>query len=171
MVPLINIEDLKRRVEIAANVSDDKLMVYITEAQEQFIRPIVCQRVYDRLLAGLENNSLTTDEATLVDQIKNALVYRTFEKYLPFSDLNPSKTGFKKQTADTAENITAQEKQILIKDARSNANHWESELRLWLNNNFDEDEDYKECNCGKPSGIAQLGISRVKNAKRPFEIR
>lgn len=171
MVRLINIEDIKRYVDIPDSVEEQKLDAAIREAQEQYIIPILCRSVYDRLINGLEGTSVPTAlETALVAQIKPSLCYRVFEVFLPGSDLVASRSGYKKTTPDNAESISADEKDLLIKQARRSANFYGSELRKWLDNNFSTDSDWKNCNSNKPSGLGQFSMSSVRKKKREFDL-
>jgi len=168
----INLEAMKLRTEVPNNVDKDKIEKYIFEAQEQHIMPILCKLTYDRLLNGIAGKRVNTAlEKTLIDQIEPTLIFRAYEKYIPFSDLTPHAGGFKKIESDVAENITVADKNMAIAEARKNAAFYEAVLIEWLCENFENDSDWKNCNSKKPTGLGQHGISTVTKKRRRISVR
>ncbi len=167
----INLEAMKLRTEVPNNVDVDKIEKYIFEAQEQHIQPILCKLVYDRLISGIKGDTaLTALETTLVTKIEPTLIFRAYEKYIPFSDLTPHAGGFKKIASDVADNITIADKNMAIAEARKNAAFYEADLIEWLNENFDTDSDWKNCNSKKPSGLGQHGLSTITKKRRRISV-
>lgn len=159
------------RTEVPNNVDTDKIEKYIFEAQEQHILPILCKLTYDRLISGVKGDTvLTALEATLVTKIEPTLIFRSYEKYIPFSDLTPHAGGFKKIASDVADNITIADKNMAIAEARKNAAFYEADLIEWLNENFDTDTDWKNCNSKKPSGLGQHGLSTITKRRRRISV-
>jgi len=167
----INLEDMKLRTEVPDNVDKIKIEKYIFEAQEQHIKPILCKLTYDRLVDGLNGKrTLTALEKELITKIEPTLIFRSYEKYFPFNDLVPHAGGFKKITSEVAENITIQDKNSAIGEARKNAAFYEADLIEWLNENFEDDTDWKNCRSKKPSGLGQHGLSTISRKRRRLSV-
>ena len=167
----INLEAMKLRTEVPSNVDKGKIEKYIFEAQEQHIRPILCKLTYDRLLDGIAGKRTNTAlEKTLIEKIEPTLIFRSYEKYIPFSDLTPHAGGFKKIESDVAENITVADKKMAIAEARKNAAFYEADLIEWLNENFENDSDWKNCRSKKPTGLGQHLLSTVTKRRRRISV-
>ncbi len=167
----INLEAMKLRTEVPSNVDKGKIEKYIFEAQEQHIRPILCKLTYDRLLDGIAGKRTNTAlETTLIEKIEPTLIFRSYEKYIPFSDLTPHAGGFKKIESDVAENITVGDKKMAIAEARKNAAFYEADLIEWLNENFENDSDWKNCRSKKPTGLGQHQLSTVTKRRRRISV-
>jgi len=167
----INLEAMKLRTEVPDNVDVAKIEKYIFEAQEQHILPILCKLTYDRLISGVRGDTtLTALESTLVEKIEPTLIFRSYEKYLPFNDLVPHAGGFKKITSDVADDMTMGDKNMAIAEARKNAAFYEADLIEWLNENFDTDSDWKNCRSKKPSGLGQHGLSVIRKIRKRISV-
>jgi len=162
---------MRGRTEVPDNVDKDKIEKYIFEAQEQYIKPILCTALFDRLINGVAGDrTLTALEKSLIEEVKPALIFRSYEKYLPFSDLQPSKSGFHKVVGENIEPLATSEKSIIIKEARRNANHYEAQLREFLDTNFETDTDWQDCKNKRVSGMGQWQMSTISKKRKRISV-
>lgn len=67
IVVFISADNLKKLGFVQSNVETELLKTTIYRVQKSMIRPLLGRSLYDRLLSGIENNSLNTDEQRLID--------------------------------------------------------------------------------------------------------
>ena len=159
---LINAYDLKKRGFIHSNVEDSIIEPTIYRVQDTMIEPILGSALYERLIQGIVDDDLTTDERTLIDdyiadcivaacdwrsvdqttwEIRNKGTGVTRDEYL--SPVNQSDAGrFQNR---------------LIKDFE----HYRDRLQRFLCKNTQTYPLYScDCGCGSSNSIDGLNPSR-----------
>lgn len=64
---LISTEKIKKRGYIHGNVEDSLLRTIIQRVQDRMVEPIIGTPLFKRLLTGIDDNDLTANEITLMD--------------------------------------------------------------------------------------------------------
>jgi hypothetical protein len=64
---LINIDTIKEKGYTNGNVEDNVIATTITRVQDTMLKPILGTTFFNRLIEGVDNNDLNSDETTLLD--------------------------------------------------------------------------------------------------------
>jgi hypothetical protein len=149
LVSFISETKLKAIVPISNNVTiTSSLTQLIIDAQEQYIKPIICEDLYEELSNEIINNSITPDNQILLDMIAPALAWRTLFKFLPWSYAKVREQGVVNQTGNTANSVSLDDITYLRSEADHSAIVYENRLVNFLDKNKSTYPLYKcECNC------------------------
>lgn len=77
---LINAQSVKDLGLIHLNVEDSVLKVIIQRVQLSVVEPAIGEKLYDRLLEGIEVNNLTADEELLIDKYITPMLVAACDK-------------------------------------------------------------------------------------------
>jgi hypothetical protein len=159
----ISQQDFKDRVDLSENVLSKYIVPGIALVQDRYIKKILCKDFYDELIGQIEAGNLTTANETLVDDhVKNAMVYRSYARYLASANVFSTPSGFRRFREDNSEGAEAADMAALMNQANSDANYYERELYEFLNNNLDDYPTYRdECQCSKQNSITSFKISSI----------
>ena len=127
---------LKKTTVINENVDTSLLTPYIKIAQEQYIRPILGEALYDDLASSIVANDLTANETTLLNKISEPLAYYTFYSAIPFIATQISNKGVLVKNSDN-NSISADNARLdlLTKRIQNIADHYASRLKDYLDDN------------------------------------
>lgn len=79
MIILIGEDQVKSITPVSANITiTSPLLQYIFEAQEAYIRPILCDELYEDLLLNVKNSTVSADYQLLIDNLRPTLAWYTF---------------------------------------------------------------------------------------------
>jgi len=132
----ISVTYLKDNTPLNENLDDKLLKASIKEAQEIYIRDIVGSGVYDELQDQAYNDTLTTDNRTLLDTyIAPCLKYYTLvESMMPLTFKFLNKTVASRNSED-ATPVTTDELTMIEKRYRDKAEYYAGRLRAYLKEN------------------------------------
>ncbi|HET6224670.1 MAG TPA: hypothetical protein VFF27_00230 [Bacteroidia bacterium] len=175
----ISQEDFKERVDLSDNVLSKYIIPNIASVQDRYIKKILCKDFYDELIYQIDNDSLTTENETLVDDyIKPAMVFRSYARYLATANVYSTPSGFRKFKEDNSDSADAADMAAFLNQANSDATFYERELFEFLENNLDDYATYRdECKCSNIKSITNFKISAIgagykkdpyKNPNNPF---
>lgn len=147
----ITSDDYKNRVDISENVSARYVIPYAALAQDANLKPILCKDLYDELETQSIADTLTDDNATLInDYIKPFLVFKTYETYLAYANYKSTPAGIISTKGEDYEKASDAAISFMVNMARQNAKIYENELRSYLKNNTDKYPAWADqCNCQK----------------------
>jgi hypothetical protein len=169
----INQEDFKDSVELSENVLSKFIVPNIASVQDRYIKKVICKDFYDELIVQVENSSLTTANATLMDDyIKPAMVFRAYARYLATANVYSTPAGFRKFREDNSDAAEAADMSAFLNQANSDATYYERELYEFLENNLDDYPTYRdECKCSNIKALSNFKITAIGNGykKDPYK--
>lgn len=100
----VNPEDVKRSSFINGNLDVDKLMPFISIAQQMHVQNFLGSNLYNKISNDIRNNTLTGDYLNLVnDFIQPMCIAFAMVDYIPFSSFSIKNGGIFKHTSENAE--------------------------------------------------------------------
>ncbi len=141
--------ELKDIIPISKNNTiTSPLKQSILDAQVFFIKPILCDALYNELSSQIIAGTVSADNLILLDYIKPCLSYYTLYQFLPFTWAKVREQGVVNQTGETASTITRNDLDYLREQAKSSAINYEYNLVKYLKNNSTLYPLYKcDCDC------------------------
>lgn len=135
-VALISEQTLKDTVPISANNSiTSPLKQSIFDAQEFYIKPILCEALYTELQDQIRLQTVTPNNQALLDIISPCLAYWVYYRYLPVNWAKVREQGVVNQTGNTATNISLNDLTYLRGEAESSAQMYQIRLVCYLEAN------------------------------------
>jgi UDP-galactopyranose mutase len=133
MTNLISENYIKTNSPVTDMVQAKDLYPHIQTAQFNFLRVTLGSDFYDHILDAFENQTLTPDEITLVqDYIQPSLLYRTLALALPFMQYNLRAKGLMVNSDDSAAAAGINELKFIINETKNRAEVLEEYLRSYL---------------------------------------
>lgn len=126
---------IKDNTPLRGNVDPKELVPFIQDAQDMYVRPKLGSALYERLIDGIINNNLTSDEQNLLIKIRSMLVFYVVYDGLPFLW---SKLNNKSTTKASGENLAVNdlnELKYLRKEIKDKAEFYSERLNEWLCDN------------------------------------
>ena len=146
----INEQQLKDISPISTNVTiTSPLKMRILDAQEKYIRPILCKDQYEQLQLEIETNTVTVVNQALLTQIKYCLAYYTVYQLLPYSKIRIREAGPINQTGDNGVNADLEELKYLRQTTFESSQIWEIRLREFIEENKADYPLISNCSCIK----------------------
>lgn len=135
----ITLKELKRKSIIDGNVDQDKLIQFVEVAQDTYIQTQLGTKLYDRLQFEVINNSLTTDNTTLVDDyLKPMLVWYSQATLIPYIAFQISNGGIYKHRSDNSDSASLREIESLADDAKQKAEFYTQRFLGYMNENSEK---------------------------------
>ena len=146
---LISVQTVKDKSPVHKNMDDSLIFPEIKVAQDQNIVNAIGQCLMDRLQEGIENNDLTADENTLIDDyIADALVQFTLAG-LPLTSMYQFFTkGVLSRTAENAQLPTLNDMIELSQRYQNRAQWYRERLINYLKDNREVFPLYDDCGGG-----------------------
>lgn len=133
----INEGDLKRETTISANVDSTLLSPFIVEAQEEHIRPLLGDELFEAILDDVEAETLSGSRADLVAKVKQAAAWFTYFEALPFLRGKATNKGVVVKKSEDSEPMGAKEFYDLRDDVKGKAVRKAERFLKWLRENED----------------------------------
>lgn len=126
---------LKNTAPITANVDVQLFLPFIEVAQSKWIRDVLGNKLYQKLVDGIINSTLSTDESDLLKDFIRPIVawYVVFEA-LPYLNAKiRNKSVLKGSTgAETLQPVDLEELKYLRNEAKNNGEFYMKKLQDWL---------------------------------------
>ena len=156
-VYLLSEETLKDRTILNANVDTKFINQTIWDCQETHVQELVGTDLYVRLLTGVDQNNLTSDESELLDDyLTNVMLFRVLSEIpmvLSYKFLNK---GVLKKTAENAESASMSELADIMKHYQNKAEFYEQRTIKYLQETILNDQtkftEYQKCEAFKMNG-------------------
>jgi hypothetical protein len=130
---LITEQYIKENSPVTSNVNMKDLFPNITAAQTLFLQPILGSEFYEHIIQAFDNQTLTPDEVTLVqDYIKPGVLWRTLALSLPWLQFNLRAKGVLTSTDDFAFPTSTPDLKYIINEAANRAEFQEKLLNVYL---------------------------------------
>jgi len=137
---------LKTKTVFNKNIDASDIVPNISAAQDMFIENILGKNFCDYLLNKYDNQSLSPDEISLVENIKPALAYRAAELTLPFVQWQIKNKGPQSMNGENTQSIDIQSFNYLRNEIRNRAEFYETKLIKFLNENKNKFAKYTNNN-------------------------
>jgi uncharacterized membrane protein len=138
----ITMKDLKSHTFYDGSVDDNKIVQWVSVAQDTEIRTLLGSKLYNKLMSDITNNTLDGKYRELVvDYIKPALIHWSAVHSLPFLAYTVANGGIYKHTAESSESVDKKEVDFLIEKERNIAQNYSNILVDYLCYNS---QDYPE---------------------------
>jgi hypothetical protein len=159
---LISEQEIKDFTDLNNNVNAKRFSQYIDIAEKRDIRSLISKPLYDRLIQGVEDNDLTTDEDNLIEKIKPALAWWVLYRALPALHSQITPTGIQTKTSNDGEAVDSKILDIRMKNALAQAEFYSEEMRCWLVENYALFPEFMQSDCcdlnKKTNGYGKSGI-------------
>jgi hypothetical protein len=152
MQPLITRDDITKYRQIAKNPNSDKLNECILEAQLLDLKPLLGEKLFDKITAGSENhNELLEGGIYTYDGIeysnyglKMALAYFAYARYVIFSHVTDTPYAIVEKRNTDSQPIPAETKKSVYNTNREIAGKVWSNVKMYLERTYYP--YYKGCN-------------------------
>ncbi len=104
---------LKSYTPINANLDIKLIVPFIRTAQDLWIQPRISSAQYTRLMEGIVNNDLTSDETLLLEMLRPAVAYYTVYEAIPFIYTQIRNAGVVRAVNPNTENASMSEMKML----------------------------------------------------------
>jgi hypothetical protein len=110
---------------VSGNLDTTKFMQFVRIAQEIHIQGFLGTKLYDRILADIQNDTLTGDYLDLVNKyVKPMTIHWAMVEYLPFAAYTVSNKGVYKHGAENSTTVDKGEVDFLLEKQRNTAQHY-----------------------------------------------
>jgi hypothetical protein len=130
----------------------------IHAAQWEYVRPVLCDALFNEVLDQVVNDTLTTANAALMEYIRPALAWWAYATYLPFALVRARESGPSFQLGQTIQPATNPDLQNTRNAALSTAGSFANALQKFLHDNR-ADYPLYECSCCKPHSDGRTSLS------------
>ena len=150
-VLLIELEQIRRWVNI--NVSSNvALLNQVTEwVQETSFRPLLCDELFCELLTQKEAGTLTPENEALIKKAEPYLSQLIYAEWASESRYVSSNTGLRTLSEENFNNSPGVDTSGIIMNARNKAAYYRSKILIYLNENKDDYPLWCSKNCKKQS--------------------
>lgn len=153
---LISTTLLKENSAINNNVDDTLLLNAILEAQEIELQQTLGSRLYNRILNDIDNDSLSGDYKTLVDDYcQKVVVYYATARAIPYVHYKIVNKGVNSQSSENSTPTAFNEMNFLMKKVENDAEYFNQRLADYLHQNRDKFPEYTE-----PAGCDEIKPNR-----------
>tara|TARA_R110002074_G_scaffold227644_1_gene399257 strand:+ start:250 stop:765 length:516 start_codon:yes stop_codon:yes gene_type:complete len=134
-------EDLVRNSIIDGNVDYDKIIQFVSVAQQIDIQNLLGTDLYNKISADIISGAgggagLVGNYLTLVnDYVQPTLIWFAQMNYIPFAAYSITNKGILKGSSETAQNVDKNEVDYLVSKAREYANYYSTRLVDYLCSN------------------------------------
>jgi hypothetical protein len=138
---LITTQYIKDTTFIQELVKDSNIDIFIYDAQDKYIKPILGETLYNEVIQEVQANSGSTSGLTsstiqtLVDYLQPTLAYYTVYESLPMLNYKFTNNGIVQRTGQNYQAITVQDLSFIRKDIIEKAKSREINLRNFLETN------------------------------------
>lgn len=166
---LISYSDFPTYVDVSSHIDEKYMNRHILNAQQRYILPLLGREQYEQVLDEKSSGYFTElNETLLSDYVKPALVFRSYQMYLPHSSLFNTGMGIRTMTEDNSQPVTQSELKVLISEAESMAEFHEAEMKNYLRANATDFEEYQDATDKNSSSYLP---SITAAGKRPYRER
>lgn len=144
---LISIDTLYEWVDIALDIDAEKLTRAIMVAQDRYIKPVLCQDLFEELQAQIDDDNIQADYQNLLNAIAPTLSFRVYARFLNSANIDSTEKGLRTYNEDNSEVISDKRLGELIKQADQDALSYEQDLKIFLQKNKECFSPYYD-NCG-----------------------
>ncbi len=139
----ITTEDLKRYSALNGNVDDDKIIQYISIAQDIHIQRYLGSKLFDKISTDIIDDTLATPYTELLEEyIKPMVIYWSQVEILPFIAYTIANKGVYKHGSENGETVTKEEVDFLVEKERTIAQNYTRRFIDYMCYNSDTFPEY-----------------------------
>jgi hypothetical protein len=143
---LINKDDFTYWVDLSQNITEKVLNPSILDAQMRVLKGTMCASVYDEVYTQFLDDSLTTENQTLLDDyVIPLLVFSSYVNYLTTAGKRSTNIGIVKVIGDNTEQVTREELKDIISENKEKRDYYQNNLSNFLECNTDVYPLFLDC--------------------------
>lgn len=155
----ISVEDFYSRTNISQNVDATNLGIAIRESQLKWIKPILCEALYEELCEQVAADELSAINAELMCYIKDIQVRYAFSDFLRLQPIRITKESVVRKVSNESEFVPFENINELAKWWREQAENYIVPMNKFLKDNVAENPLYAGCDeCDEISNDTDWGI-------------
>lgn len=155
----ITIDDFYSRTNIAQNVDEINLAIAIRESQIKYIKPLLCEGLYEELCEQIDSDTLTALNAELLCYVKDIQVRYAFSDFLFLQPIRITKESVVRKVSNESEFVPFENIQQVGNWWKSQAENYIVPLRKFLKDNESLNPLYGGCDeCEEESDDLSFGI-------------
>lgn len=136
-------ETLKKRAFIDENFQPGSLTQAIISVMEEKLHPVLGTALYNKLINGIADNSLSEDETSLLkDYVTPAMLYYVMEEAVFDTHIKFKNTGLSRITQENTETLTMSEMYDVMNRYKSKGEFQEQRLIKYLQQNSAKFPEY-----------------------------
>lgn len=121
-VLLIKSSEISKNTPLGGNVDVDRYIYCIKDTQRMVIEPLLGTKLYDKVIADFEGNTLTGIYKTLVEEyVKPILIHSSFADYVVIGAYNVTNAGIYKHLPQDSEAVSKTEVDYLAEKQKQKA--------------------------------------------------
>tara|TARA_R100001086_G_scaffold242402_1_gene170080 strand:+ start:892 stop:1404 length:513 start_codon:yes stop_codon:yes gene_type:complete len=130
---LVTSSEIAKNTPMGGNVDPDKYTNLIIDVQDLVLEPVLGTKLYDKILADFDADTLTGVYETMFDNyIKQVMWHSVFASYINLGSVWVSNKGILKHLAENSESATQDEIDSLAKAYQSKADAYIARLERYL---------------------------------------
>lgn len=141
----IEVQDFYGRTNLSENVDATNISIAIRETQIKYIKPLLCESLYDELCTQINDESLSAINAELMCYIKDIHVRYAFADFLRIQPIRITKESVVRKVTDESEFVSFEENANLAKWWRDQASNYIKPMRDFLKDNEASNALYGDC--------------------------
>lgn len=130
---------LKEQTGISGNVDPQDIMPHVQVAAELYIARLLGREYFDYLVGVYNAGTATSAEELLIQHIRPAVAWRSFEMAIPFAAFEWKNKGIQTQTGEYSANADMAGINYIREEAMNRAEYYATRLTRFLKLN---EEDY-----------------------------
>ena len=147
----IEVADFYGRTNLSENVDATNISIAIREAQIKYIKPLLCEDLYDELCTQIDSESLSAINEELMCYIKDIHVRYAFADFLRIQPIRITKESVVRKVTDESEFVSFEENANLAKWWRDQASNYIRPMRKFMEDNISSNALYGDCtDCESP---------------------
>lgn len=151
MTILVTESQFKSITPTSWNVQHSAVKTMILNAQELYIRPLLCDKFYEEIIDQVKNSTLTVANKKILDEyISKIVAWYGLYHYLPFNWARIREQGLVLQNGDTASPVGLEDLTYVREEVRKTAESYVAQLRKFLCENAKDYPNFDCGCCGKP---------------------
>lgn len=132
----VTLDDIKKFTALNGNIDPDKLIQFVSIAQDIHIQNYLGTDLYDKINSDIIGSSLTGAYLTLVNNyIKPMVIHWAMVEYLPFAAYTIANKGVYKHGSENGETVDKSEVDYLVEKQRDIAEHYTKRFIDYMCNN------------------------------------
>jgi hypothetical protein len=121
----ITVEDLKRFSIVDGNMDEDKIIQFISTAQDLHIQNYLGTDLFNKIAADIVASTLVSPYSELLETyIKPMTIYWSMVEILPWIAYTIANKGVYKHSSENSETVSKEEVDFLVENSRSTANNY-----------------------------------------------
>ena len=130
----ISVEDIKTFSSINGNVDDNKIIQFISIAQDLDLEVVLGTRLFNRVITEIESGTISTPIQLLLDKyIKPTLIHYANARILPSIAYTIANGGIFKHSSENSETVSIDELNLLTEQSSSIAGQYADRMAKFLN--------------------------------------